>query len=278
MKFGSLCALGGLTPLPVLSALKYFPEDFGLTPSDVDFIGADLTISTSGAGSSHAIASDSDFATPLRPGARTRRAGDRRTRRRRARRHFGDPRGGGGRNPHPETLRDRFARAVRLVPSVPGRNRRPARLPRVVHHARARRDEGAHREPRARAPASRRDGAVHFRSSARLPDLSRQRQLRAAGHGGRGRSARSALPQRRRREPSPRGEGSVESVFHFRSVEMHRVLAMRPRVRGSAGHLRADDRRARIFVGDFAGTERPVLGVRMRFVRRVRASVSDRDA
>ncbi len=25
---GSLCALGGLTPLPVLSALKYFPEDF----------------------------------------------------------------------------------------------------------------------------------------------------------------------------------------------------------------------------------------------------------
>jgi formate dehydrogenase iron-sulfur subunit len=25
---GSLCALGGLTPYPVLSALKYFPEDF----------------------------------------------------------------------------------------------------------------------------------------------------------------------------------------------------------------------------------------------------------
>jgi len=28
MKFGSLCALGGFTPYPVLSALKYFPEDF----------------------------------------------------------------------------------------------------------------------------------------------------------------------------------------------------------------------------------------------------------
>ncbi len=27
---GSLCALGGMTPYPVLSALKYFPEDFGL--------------------------------------------------------------------------------------------------------------------------------------------------------------------------------------------------------------------------------------------------------
>jgi formate dehydrogenase iron-sulfur subunit len=46
MKFGSLCLLGGLTPLPVLSALKFFPEDFGLGPADVDFIAQDLTIST----------------------------------------------------------------------------------------------------------------------------------------------------------------------------------------------------------------------------------------
>jgi formate dehydrogenase iron-sulfur subunit len=30
LKFGSLCALGGLVPYPVLSALKYFPEDFGM--------------------------------------------------------------------------------------------------------------------------------------------------------------------------------------------------------------------------------------------------------
>jgi formate dehydrogenase iron-sulfur subunit len=29
MKFGSLCALGGFTPYPVMSAIKYFPEDFG---------------------------------------------------------------------------------------------------------------------------------------------------------------------------------------------------------------------------------------------------------
>jgi formate dehydrogenase iron-sulfur subunit len=32
MKFGSLCALGGFTPFPVLSAMKHFPEDFGATP------------------------------------------------------------------------------------------------------------------------------------------------------------------------------------------------------------------------------------------------------
>ena len=29
MKYGSLCAMGGLTPDPVRSALQYFPEDFG---------------------------------------------------------------------------------------------------------------------------------------------------------------------------------------------------------------------------------------------------------
>jgi formate dehydrogenase iron-sulfur subunit len=30
MKFGSLCALGGFTPYPVMSALTHFPEDFAL--------------------------------------------------------------------------------------------------------------------------------------------------------------------------------------------------------------------------------------------------------
>jgi formate dehydrogenase iron-sulfur subunit len=39
MTYGSLCALGGLTPLPVLSALRNFPEDFGLSRSDVAWAG-----------------------------------------------------------------------------------------------------------------------------------------------------------------------------------------------------------------------------------------------
>lgn len=30
MERGSLCAMGGLTPMPVRSALTHFPEDFGL--------------------------------------------------------------------------------------------------------------------------------------------------------------------------------------------------------------------------------------------------------
>lgn len=33
LKYGSLCALGGFTPYPVLSALRHFPEDFGLAKS-----------------------------------------------------------------------------------------------------------------------------------------------------------------------------------------------------------------------------------------------------
>lgn len=35
MKFGSLCALGGFTPYPVLSALQHFPEDFRRGPMPV---------------------------------------------------------------------------------------------------------------------------------------------------------------------------------------------------------------------------------------------------
>ena len=32
MLHGSLCALGGMIPFPVLSAMKHFPEDFCLEP------------------------------------------------------------------------------------------------------------------------------------------------------------------------------------------------------------------------------------------------------
>ncbi len=32
MKFGSLCALGGFTPYPVMSALTHFPDDFDAAP------------------------------------------------------------------------------------------------------------------------------------------------------------------------------------------------------------------------------------------------------
>jgi formate dehydrogenase iron-sulfur subunit len=34
MKDGSLCALGGFTPYPVMSALQNFPDEFGATPAN----------------------------------------------------------------------------------------------------------------------------------------------------------------------------------------------------------------------------------------------------
>ena len=44
MTAGSLCALGGLTPLPVMSALRFFPEDFGLDRDAKTFLPSRLRI------------------------------------------------------------------------------------------------------------------------------------------------------------------------------------------------------------------------------------------
>ena len=52
----------------------------------------------------------------------------------------------------------------------------------------------------------------------------------------------------RGREPSHRGEGREQPVFHLRSLQVHRLLALRARLRGSAGHLRADHRRAAAWI------------------------------
>lgn len=39
MKFGSLCALGGFTPYPVMSAVTHFPEDFGVKTHELQTTG-----------------------------------------------------------------------------------------------------------------------------------------------------------------------------------------------------------------------------------------------
>ncbi len=51
-------------------------------------------------------------------------------------------------------------------------------------------------------------------------------------------------------------QGRVEPVFHLRSVEMHRLLALRARLRRGAGHVRADHRRARFRLDVSPGMER----------------------
>ncbi len=134
---------------------------------------------------------------------------------------------------------------LRLLPPVPGGDRGPQGHAGLLHHAGRSRHEGADPDPAPRQAAPRRDGALHLRPSAGLPDLRRQRRLRAAGHGGRSRPARSALRLRRREPPEVR-EGQVQPLFHLRSGQVHRLLALRARLRGGAGHLRADHRRARL--------------------------------
>jgi formate dehydrogenase iron-sulfur subunit len=35
MLHGSLCAMGGMTPYPVLSALNHYPQDFGISTQEL---------------------------------------------------------------------------------------------------------------------------------------------------------------------------------------------------------------------------------------------------
>ena len=127
------------------------------------------------------------------------------------------------------------------------------------------------------------DGALYLRPSARLPHLRRQWRLRAAGHGRRGRPARRALRLRRRqprvrapargREPAVADQRQIQPLLPIRAVEVHRLLALRARLPGSAGHLRAHDRRARLCLTRGGEHGRGFPGLRMRLLRRLRAGL-----
>ena len=53
-----------------------------------------------------------------------------------------------------------------------------------------------------------------------------------------------------------------QPLFHLRSVEMHRLLALRARLRGSAGHLRADHRGPRLRLPRLARHARALPAIR----------------
>ncbi len=75
------------------------------------------------------------------------------------------------------------------------------------------------------------------------------------------------------------GEGRVQPVFHLRSVKVHRLLALRARLRGSAGHLRADHSGPRLRLQGLARRDgRRFPQLRVRLVRRLRAGLPDRHA
>jgi formate dehydrogenase major subunit len=97
---------------------------------------------------------------------------------------------------------------------------------------------------RAGRPAPQRDGAVHLRPPAGLPDLLGQRQLRAADRGRQVglREVRYGYDGANHRE-----EGRFQPVFRLRPEQVHRLQPLRARLR-NPGHLRPDHYRARFRV------------------------------
>ena len=192
-----------------------------------------------------------------------------------SRRHLDHARGDGGGHPNSETLCHRHAGCVRFLPRVPVRDRGPRRYAGVLHHAGRAGHEGLHHQ-RARAPrAPRRDGTVSDRPSAGRLDLAGRRQQRIPGDGRADRRARGALRPERRQSPACR-DRRLQSLFPVRSRALHRLLALRARLRGSAEHLRADHRGARLCVEGRGRHGRAVPDQRMRLLRRLRAGLPDR--
>ena len=79
------------------------------------------------------------------------------------------------------------------------------------------------------------------------------------------------------KHPNP-GQDESNPYFTYDPSQVHRLLALRARLRGGAGHLRADHRRPRLRLGGLAGHGRVVPRLRMRVLRRLRAGLPDRDA
>ena len=116
-------------------------------------------------------------------------------------------------------------------------------------------------------------------------DRSGERGVGDAGGGGGGRADRGALRAGREPrgggvlrcvEPAAHGDGRVEPVFRLRSGEVHRLLPLRARLRGGAGHLRADRRGARLREPDRRRDGRGLRRLGVRVLRRLRAGLPDR--
>ena len=79
------------------------------------------------------------------------------------------------------------------------------------------------------------------------------------------------------RHPNP-GDRHVEPLLHIRALQVHRLLALRARLRGGARHLRADHRRPRLRLGGVALPAAALPRFGMRIVRRLRAGLPHRHA
>ena len=160
------------------------------------------------------------------------------------------------------------------MPPLPGGDRGPQGLSGVLHDTGRRRNERAHADRKALGTATRCHGALCVGPSPRLRRLPRRYALRAAGHGGGGRSARHALCPGRRRARR-RDAGREQSVLRFRPQSLHRLLAVRTRLRRDPEHARAHDGRSRLRFADCREPGRAVPDIRMRLLRRVRRGLPD---
>ena len=224
MTDGSLCAMGGLTPMPVRSALQHFPEDFASPASHRRRRPVELRphrtrlhphTQHDRRRSRHDLLKEPDLGTPDAGTATVEVEVD------------GQPVS----VPEGTSVMRAAALAGIDVPKlcatdslepfgscrlclveVDGGKGTPASCTTPVR----RRHEGhAPRSPKLDEAAPRRDGALHLRPPAGLPDLPGQRRLRAAGHGRRRRPARGPLRLRRARTTSTRRRTLSNPYFDF---------------------------------------------------------------
>ena len=238
MKFGSLCALGGFTPYPVMSALNHFPEDFHRTrrlrkPRSEDHMAPSMRSTT---------------ARPP-PRRQARYAHDRRHRGHGARGHLDHARRHAGGNADPETLRDRpleaFGSCRVCLVEMRGREGIPASCTTPV-------EPGMVYAPRRSlcAGAPRRAGALHLGSpldcltcaanaDRELQDVAGAVGLREVRYGFEG--------ENHSRHANQGHVGRTRAILTSRSIRRSAsCVSRRPRLRRAPGHVRADGRGARV--------------------------------
>ena len=131
---------------------------------------------------------------------------------------------------------------------------------------------------REAGPAAQRGhGAVLQRPPPGLPDREQPGVVRAARHGRRRWYDRRPL-RPAGDEPPGRGQGHQQPVLRVRPGEVHRLFALRARVRRGPGHVRADDRRPGLRLARLRRPGRTLPRVRVRQLRGVRPGLSDRRA
>ncbi len=150
MTDGSLCALGGLAPMPVRSALTHFADDFHLAVAPEERVEGDADELQQRHRSGYARARSQG----THPGTHLGEAHRRRSPRRGGRGHIGDARRRPRRSRHTQAVCHRPARPVRLLPSLPRRDRGPRGHARLVHHALRCGHGGDHPVAETRTPAA----------------------------------------------------------------------------------------------------------------------------